>query len=179
MHQAKAGVEASAQLAPTAEKKRRRNFIDPLRGKFSFIYTHMHFFCYIHTYIIIYCRYIELLYSRFISSELNYPVLNPINSTLSDLSDRQHMCTFLIYWIWKLILICHFKVLVKAVHWLCPEFAFMWLVDEAKKNMPLELDFLREGHNSEKVANMLAHFPFLKVHTRVQFKDFYQATSYT
>ncbi|KAF3844307.1 hypothetical protein F7725_007470 [Dissostichus mawsoni] len=29
--------------------------------------------------------------------------------------------------------------------------------------MPLELDFLREGQNSEKVANMLAHFPFLKV----------------
>ncbi|KAK1893436.1 AarF domain containing protein kinase 1, partial [Dissostichus eleginoides] len=55
------------------------------------------------------------------------------------------------------------EVLVKAVHWLCPEFAFMWLVDEAKKNMPLELDFLREGQNSEKVANMLAHFPFLKV----------------
>ncbi|KAK5856897.1 hypothetical protein PBY51_010177 [Eleginops maclovinus] len=55
------------------------------------------------------------------------------------------------------------EVLVKGVHWLCPDFAFMWLVDEAKKNMPLELDFLREGQNAEKVANMLAHFPFLKV----------------
>ncbi|MED6265141.1 putative aarF domain-containing protein kinase 1, partial [Characodon lateralis] len=55
------------------------------------------------------------------------------------------------------------EVLVKAVHWLFPDFAFMWLVDEAKKNMPLELDFLNEGHNAEKVANMLSHFPFLKV----------------
>ncbi|XP_063765084.1 aarF domain-containing protein kinase 1 isoform X4 [Eleginops maclovinus] len=55
------------------------------------------------------------------------------------------------------------EVLVKGVHWLCPDFAFMWLVDEAKKNMPLELDFLREGQNAEKVANMLAHFPFLKI----------------
>ncbi|KAM9341177.1 aarF domain-containing protein kinase 1 [Symphorus nematophorus] len=55
------------------------------------------------------------------------------------------------------------EVLVRAVHWLFPDFAFMWLVEEAKKNMPLELDFLNEGHNAEKVAKMLSHFPFLKV----------------
>ncbi|XP_037551404.1 aarF domain-containing protein kinase 1 isoform X4 [Nematolebias whitei] len=55
------------------------------------------------------------------------------------------------------------EVLVKAVHWLFPDFAFMWLVEESKKNMPLELDFLNEGHNAEKVANMLSHFPFLKI----------------
>ncbi|GLD73461.1 uncharacterized aarF domain-containing protein kinase 1 isoform X2, partial [Lates japonicus] len=54
------------------------------------------------------------------------------------------------------------EVLLRAVHWLFPDFAFMWLVEEAKKNMPLELDFLNEGHNAEKVANMLAHYPFLK-----------------
>nr|XP_057933954.1 aarF domain-containing protein kinase 1 isoform X2 [Doryrhamphus excisus] len=55
------------------------------------------------------------------------------------------------------------EVLVRAVHWLFPDFAFMWLVEEAKKNMPLELDFLNEGHNAETVSNMLTHFPFLKV----------------
>ncbi|XP_075964225.1 aarF domain-containing protein kinase 1 [Anarhichas minor] len=55
------------------------------------------------------------------------------------------------------------EVMLKTVHWLFPNFAFMWLVEEAKKNMPLELDFLNEGHNAEKVANMLAHFSFLKV----------------
>ncbi|XP_067336379.1 aarF domain-containing protein kinase 1 isoform X3 [Channa argus] len=55
------------------------------------------------------------------------------------------------------------EVLVRAVHWLFPDFAFMWLVEEAKKNMPLELDFLNEGHNAETVANMLSHFPFLKI----------------
>lgn len=55
------------------------------------------------------------------------------------------------------------EVLVRAVHWLFPDFAFMWLLEEAKKNMPLELDFLNEGQNAEKVAKMLAHFPFLKV----------------
>ncbi|XP_053701362.1 aarF domain-containing protein kinase 1 isoform X1 [Synchiropus splendidus] len=57
------------------------------------------------------------------------------------------------------------EVLLKVVHHLFPDFAFMWLVEEAKKNMPLELDFLNEGRNAEKVANMLAHLPFLKVPT--------------
>lgn len=52
---------------------------------------------------------------------------------------------------------------MKAVHLLFPDFAFMWLVEEAKKNMPLELDFLNEGRNAEKVAKMLSHYTFLKV----------------
>lgn len=65
----------------------------------------------------------------------------------------------------RLVVNCCLKVMLKAVHWLFPNFAFMWLVEEAKKNLPLELDFLNEGHNAEKVANMLAHFSFLKVHT--------------
>nr|XP_051681944.1 aarF domain-containing protein kinase 1 isoform X2 [Oryctolagus cuniculus] len=55
------------------------------------------------------------------------------------------------------------EVLVLAVKQLFPEFEFMWLVDEAKKNLPLELDFLNEGRNAEKVARMLKHFDFLKV----------------
>ncbi|TNM95951.1 aarF domain-containing protein kinase 1 isoform X2 [Takifugu rubripes] len=55
------------------------------------------------------------------------------------------------------------EALLKAVHLLFPDFAFMWLVEEAKKNMPLELDFLNEGRNAEKVAKMLSHYTFLKV----------------
>ncbi|XP_062325797.1 aarF domain-containing protein kinase 1 [Osmerus eperlanus] len=55
------------------------------------------------------------------------------------------------------------EALLRMVHWVFPDFAFMWLVEEAKKNMPLELDFLNEGRNAEKVAGMLGHFPFLKV----------------
>ncbi|XP_055144597.1 aarF domain-containing protein kinase 1 isoform X5 [Symphalangus syndactylus] len=55
------------------------------------------------------------------------------------------------------------EVLVLAVKQLFPEFEFMWLVDEAKKNLPLELDFLNEGRNAEKVSQMLKHFDFLKV----------------
>lgn len=56
-----------------------------------------------------------------------------------------------------------FQVLVLAVKQLFPEFEFMWLVDEAKKNLPLELDFRNEGRNAEKVAQMLKDFDFLKV----------------
>uniref|UniRef100_A0A8C5HLI5 AarF domain-containing protein kinase 1 n=1 Tax=Gouania willdenowi TaxID=441366 RepID=A0A8C5HLI5_GOUWI len=55
------------------------------------------------------------------------------------------------------------EALLNMVHLIFPDFAFMWLVEEAKKNMPLELDFLNEGRNAEKVASMLSHFPFLKV----------------
>ena len=56
-----------------------------------------------------------------------------------------------------------FQMLLLAVKQLFPEFEFMWLVDEAKKNLPLELDFLNEGRNAEKVAQMLKQFDFLKV----------------
>ncbi|XP_061700892.1 aarF domain-containing protein kinase 1 isoform X3 [Syngnathoides biaculeatus] len=55
------------------------------------------------------------------------------------------------------------EVLLRGVHWLFPDLTFMWLVEEAKKNMPLELNFLNEGHNSEIVSKLLAHFTFLKV----------------
>ncbi|KAK2843024.1 hypothetical protein Q7C36_011239, partial [Tachysurus vachellii] len=55
------------------------------------------------------------------------------------------------------------EFLLQVVHWLFPDFAFMWLVEEAKRNMPLELDFLNEGRNAEKVSHMLKHFNFLKV----------------
>ncbi|XP_058847745.1 aarF domain-containing protein kinase 1-like isoform X1 [Acipenser ruthenus] len=61
----------------------------------------------------------------------------------------------------KDILVIEF--LLKTVTWLFPDFGFMWLIEEAKKNMPLELDFLNEGRNAERVANMLKHFEFLKV----------------
>ncbi|XP_066541582.1 aarF domain-containing protein kinase 1 [Hoplias malabaricus] len=55
------------------------------------------------------------------------------------------------------------EFLLQVVHWLFPDFAFMWLVEEAKRNMPRELDFLNEGRNAEKVASMLKKFDFLKV----------------
>nr|XP_038035434.1 aarF domain-containing protein kinase 1 isoform X4 [Anas platyrhynchos] len=55
------------------------------------------------------------------------------------------------------------EVLLLVVKQIFPDFEFMWLVEEAKKNLPLELDFLNEGRNAEKVAHMLRNFDFLKV----------------
>ncbi|XP_034963810.1 aarF domain-containing protein kinase 1 isoform X2 [Zootoca vivipara] len=55
------------------------------------------------------------------------------------------------------------EVLVSAVKQIFPDFEFMWLVEESKKNLPLELDFLNEGRNAEKVAHMLRNFDFLKI----------------
>jgi aarF domain-containing kinase len=44
-----------------------------------------------------------------------------------------------------------------------PEFQFTWLVEETKKNLPLELDFLNEGKNSEKLQEKFSCLKFLKV----------------
>lgn len=43
------------------------------------------------------------------------------------------------------------EICVKIMGWLFPDFKFQWLVDESKKNLPIELDFLHEGKNTEKV----------------------------
>jgi aarF domain-containing kinase len=53
--------------------------------------------------------------------------------------------------------------LVRVVNYAFPQFEFMWLADELRKNLPLELDFLQEGHNAEKVSNLFAHLNWLKV----------------
>lgn len=51
------------------------------------------------------------------------------------------------------------KVDMKTMEYLCkimsivfPDFKMQWLVDESKKNLPIELDFLNEGRNAEKVT---------------------------
>lgn len=53
------------------------------------------------------------------------------------------------------------KVDMKTMECLCkimsivfPDFKMQWLVDESKKNLPIELDFLNEGHNAEKVTQL-------------------------
>ncbi|XP_001630201.2 aarF domain-containing protein kinase 1 [Nematostella vectensis] len=55
------------------------------------------------------------------------------------------------------------ELLSKAVAWAFPEFKFTWLVDETKRNLPLELDFTHEGKNAEKVAKIFNSCTFLKV----------------
>lgn len=41
---------------------------------------------------------------------------------------------------------------VKMMGIIFPDFRFQWLVDESKKNIPRELDFMTEGRNTEKVS---------------------------
>lgn len=62
------------------------------------------------------------------------------------------------------------KVDMKTMEYLCkimsivfPDFKMQWLVDESKKNLPIELDFLNEGRNAEKVAGMFKDYKWLKV----------------
>jgi len=54
-------------------------------------------------------------------------------------------------------------VLVRAVKWVFPQFEFMWLADEMRKNLPMELDFRTEGKNGEKLSRLLGQFTWLKV----------------
>uniref|UniRef100_A0A9J2PLK6 ABC1 atypical kinase-like domain-containing protein n=1 Tax=Ascaris lumbricoides TaxID=6252 RepID=A0A9J2PLK6_ASCLU len=55
------------------------------------------------------------------------------------------------------------RILVKIVAMLFPDFHLLWLVDEMKKNLPLELDFTNEAANAERVRTMYAHLDYLKV----------------
>lgn len=50
-----------------------------------------------------------------------------------------------------------------------PEFKFIWLVEESKKHLPLELDFEHEGRNAEKIVQFVKKFPFVKVSQSVSF----------
>ncbi|XP_031638127.1 aarF domain-containing kinase-like [Contarinia nasturtii] len=59
---------------------------------------------------------------------------------------------------------------IKTMEYLCkimsivfPDFKMQWLVDESKKNLPFELDFLNEGRNAEKAADMFKDYKWLKV----------------
>lgn len=44
-----------------------------------------------------------------------------------------------------------------------PDFQMEWLVDETKRNIAKELDFLQEGRNAEKVAEMFKNYSWLRV----------------
>ncbi|VEN37521.1 unnamed protein product [Callosobruchus maculatus] len=55
------------------------------------------------------------------------------------------------------------EYLVKIMSWVFPEFKFQWLVDESKKNIPQELNFMQEGKNAEKVSEMFKDVEWLRV----------------
>lgn len=55
-------------------------------------------------------------------------------------------------------------LLVRLVYRIFPEFSFMWLAEETKKNLPLELDFIQEAKNADRVTKLFSHkLPWLKI----------------
>lgn len=56
-----------------------------------------------------------------------------------------------------------FQLLANVAAWCFPDFKLQWLVDETKRNLPCELNFIMEGKNSEKTASLMNHLPWLHV----------------
>jgi hypothetical protein len=44
-----------------------------------------------------------------------------------------------------------------------PSFKFGWLAEETKLNLPIELDFLNEAKNIEKIKMIFKNYKFIKV----------------
>ena len=65
------------------------------------------------------------------------------------------MCEYLAYFL--------LQFLIRRVAWVFPDFQYLWLAEETKKNLPLELDFLLEGHHCERAGRNFKQFSFLKV----------------
>lgn len=55
------------------------------------------------------------------------------------------------------------EVLSVLVSWALPDFKIRWLVDETKRNIPLELDFSIEVKNTERAKAMFRHLHWLKI----------------
>lgn len=55
------------------------------------------------------------------------------------------------------------EFIIKAMSKVFPDFQMQWLVEETKKNIAKELDFLQEGRNAEKVAELFKSYSWLKV----------------
>ncbi|XP_030377702.1 uncharacterized aarF domain-containing protein kinase 1 [Scaptodrosophila lebanonensis] len=55
------------------------------------------------------------------------------------------------------------ELAVKVLARIFPDFKIQWLVEESKKNLPIELDFLNEGRNAEKVAKQFEKYTWLRV----------------
>lgn len=54
-------------------------------------------------------------------------------------------------------------LLIRIVAKIFPKFSFLWLAEEMKKNLPLELDFIHEGKNCERVGRMFSNLKWFRV----------------
>ncbi|CAD5225153.1 unnamed protein product [Bursaphelenchus okinawaensis] len=55
------------------------------------------------------------------------------------------------------------ELFVRIADRLFSDFKLMWLVEETKKNLPKELDFIHEAKNAEKVRALFRHMDFLEI----------------
>ncbi|KAF1751563.1 hypothetical protein GCK72_018117 [Caenorhabditis remanei] len=55
------------------------------------------------------------------------------------------------------------ELLVNIADAIFPEFRLMWLIEEIKKNLPNELDFLHEAKNADEAAARFKHLKFLRI----------------
>ncbi|XP_026318997.1 uncharacterized aarF domain-containing protein kinase 1 isoform X2 [Hyposmocoma kahamanoa] len=55
------------------------------------------------------------------------------------------------------------EFIIKSMSIIFPDFQMQWLVDETKKNIAKELNFIQEGHNAERVAKLFSDYKWLKV----------------
>lgn len=55
------------------------------------------------------------------------------------------------------------EFIIKSMSIIFPDFQMQWLVDETKKNIAKELDFIQEGHNAERLAKLFSAYKWLKV----------------
>lgn len=54
-------------------------------------------------------------------------------------------------------------ILCRIMGFVFPDFQMQWLAEETKKNLPIELDFIHEGKNAEKSAELFADYKWLRV----------------
>uniref|UniRef100_A0A8R1XMJ3 ABC1 domain-containing protein n=1 Tax=Onchocerca volvulus TaxID=6282 RepID=A0A8R1XMJ3_ONCVO len=57
----------------------------------------------------------------------------------------------------------HVYALTRLASRLFPDFHFVWLVDEMKRNLPRELDFRVEAANAKRLKEMFSHLDYLKI----------------
>uniref|UniRef100_A0A0R3S2G2 ABC1 domain-containing protein n=1 Tax=Elaeophora elaphi TaxID=1147741 RepID=A0A0R3S2G2_9BILA len=55
------------------------------------------------------------------------------------------------------------EALTRLASKLFPNFHFIWLVDEMKRNLPRELDFRVEAANAKRLKEMFSHLDYLKI----------------
>ncbi|KAE9556728.1 hypothetical protein FO519_000134 [Halicephalobus sp. NKZ332] len=63
----------------------------------------------------------------------------------------------------SLVDVATMEFFVRTATKIFPNFKLMWLVHEIKRNLPMELDFLHEGHNADQVRRMFSHLTYLKI----------------